>query len=114
VKPAVLTLRFASELAMLGALAWWGADAGRSVPADVALGIGAPLAAIAVWGRFVAPKSETRLEDPMRLVVEVVLFDIAAAALALAYDWRAALGFLAAAIGLAALTRVVGEEVAGR
>ena len=110
----MLTLRFASELAMLAALAWWGLDAGGSAAANVALAIAAPLAAIAVWGRFVAPSSRTRLGDPARLVVEAVLFALAAGAVALVYDWRAALGFLAAALGLAALTRVVGEELAPR
>ena len=45
-KPAVLTLRFASELAMLAALAWGGIAAGGSAPVDIVVGIGAPLAAI--------------------------------------------------------------------
>ena len=47
-KPAVLTLRFVSELAMLAAVAWGGMELGGSAPAQIALAIAAPLAAIAL------------------------------------------------------------------
>ena len=36
---------------------------------------------MAVWGPFVAPKASRRLEDPGRLVVEVVVFGAGALAL---------------------------------
>jgi hypothetical protein len=114
VKALVLTLRFVSELAMLAVLGWWGADTGGSGAAAVALAVALPLAAIAVWGRWVAPTSDTRLRDPGRLVVELVLFDAAAAALWDLADLKAALAFLAAAAGLAAGTRLVGEELPAR
>jgi hypothetical protein len=112
VKPLVLALRFLSELALLGVLGWWGFATGDSLPAQIALGLGAPLAAILVWGRFVAPRSANRLEDPARIAVEVVLFTLGAAALWDLRDWGVALGFLGLSIGLAQLTRQVGEDLA--
>jgi len=44
----------------------------------------APLAAAAFWGRFVAPKSSHRLDDPDRFLVEVAFFATAFLALAAA------------------------------
>ena len=111
-KALVLTLRFLTELAMLGILGWWGVATGGSLPADLALGLGAPLAAATVWGMWVAPKARTRLEDPTRLVVEIVLFDLAAAALWDLAGLRAALAYLGVAGALAVATRRVGEELA--
>ena len=45
---ANLALRFFLELAALAALAYWGFHTGRSVLADVVLGLGAPLLAAVV------------------------------------------------------------------
>jgi hypothetical protein len=52
-----LALRFLLELCLLAALAVWGAQAGGSVVADVALPGLAPVPAAAVWGMFVAPRA---------------------------------------------------------
>jgi Protein of unknown function (DUF2568) len=76
-----LALRFLLELCLLAALAVWGAQAGRSVVADVALAILAPVAAAAVWGMFVAPRAPRRVSDPARLGLELLLFVLGAAAL---------------------------------
>ena len=57
---------------------------------------GAPLAAAVVWGLWIAPKASRRLHDPARLVVELVLFGAAGAALAAADHPLAAAVFLAA------------------
>jgi hypothetical protein len=74
-----LTARFLCELAMLAALAYWGFGAGAWVA-----GIGAPLLAAAVWGAFVAPKARWPVPSPVRVAIELVLFAVAAAALAAA------------------------------
>ena len=90
-------VRFLAELAMLVALAY----VGWRLAGDIQV-LGAVLAvllvglAAAVWGRWVAPRSETRLEDPTRLGVEVVLFGAAVAGLLVVGAWLAAL-LLAAA-----------------
>ena len=81
-KNANLALRFVLELALLGGLAAWGFSFGGV--AGVLLGIGAPVAAAGVWGLLVAPKAPSRLDDPWRLALELVLFAAGVAALAAA------------------------------
>ncbi len=49
--------------------------------AKLALGLGAPLLAAAVWGTFVAPKAAVSLDMPLRLVPEALVFGAAVAAL---------------------------------
>jgi hypothetical protein len=84
IKAVNLGLAFALELGMLAALAYWGWRVGGSLPAQVALGVGAPLLAAMIWGRFCAPKSRTRLPQPRLVVLEVALQELAAVALAVA------------------------------
>ncbi len=80
---------------MLAALAVWGFRVADPMWLRIALGIGAPVAAGIVWGAFIAPRARRRLNDPARLALELVLFGMAAVALAAA-------GLLAWAIALAA------------
>lgn len=82
-------VRFVAELGLLAALAWvgWGLGAMADLDEALSMGLSVILAAslagmgTAVWGRWVAPRSEMRLEDPRRLVVEVTLFGLAAVGL---------------------------------
>jgi hypothetical protein len=76
----VLAVRFVCELAMLAALAWWGAATFEGAMAFVA-GIAAPLAAIVVWGMFVAPKARRPVPVVTRLLIEDVLFALTTLAL---------------------------------
>ena len=78
-----LTVRFLCELAMLAALAFWGFGVADGLWALV-LGIGAPVLAAAVWGAFVAPRARWPVPAPLRVAIELVLFGVAAAALAAA------------------------------
>ena len=96
-RPALLALRFLLELAALAAVAWWGAGV------SVAAGILAPIAFAVLWGLFVAPKAKIALPPPSRLAVELVLWTLAAAALAAAWTPAAgaAFGAVAVADGLA-------------
>jgi len=80
-KDANAAVRFVLELCALAALAYWGFRATDGVLQWV-LGIGAPLAFALAWGALVAPKAPYRLADPARLVLEAVVFVLAAAALA--------------------------------
>lgn len=75
-----LTVRFACELAMLAALAWWGYEA-TSGASRWLLAAGAPLVAATTWGLFVAPKAARPVPMPTRLAIEAVLFGAAVAAL---------------------------------
>lgn len=78
---ANLTLRFALELAALAALGYAGFNSGADSIWAWALGLGAPLAAAALWGILVAPRSSRQLRYPVRLIPELVVFGSAAAAL---------------------------------
>lgn len=79
-----LALRFVLEVVALAALAY----AGYQLAPDgllrwMAAGV-LPLAFAAVWGAFVAPRAPNRLRDPGKLLLEIVLFFGAAAAVYLA------------------------------
>lgn len=80
-KLANLALSFVLELCLLVALGYWGFETGTSPFAKVALGIGAPLLAAIIWGVFMAPRASVPLPEPWHLVLAVVLFGAAAAAL---------------------------------
>jgi hypothetical protein len=94
---AVLTVRFLCEVGMLAALAYWGFEAGDGA-LGVALGLGAPLVAIAIWGAFVAPKARLPVALSTRLVLEVLLFGATGAALAAVGLWATAAIFLLLAL----------------
>ena len=79
-----LALAFILELAMLAAFAYWGFQTGGSAVVKILLGIGIPLLVVAVWGTFMAPNSSRRLQGTGYLVVKVVLFGLAVAALIIA------------------------------
>ena len=83
----------------LAGFAYWGWHTGDSTWTRVALATGTPLIAAGLWGRFIAPKAKTRLEDPLRAGIEVVFFAGATAALALAGAGTVAV-FLGAAAAL--------------
>jgi hypothetical protein len=74
-------VRFGLELCALAALAFWGFRASDGA-LQWLLGLGAPFAFAMIWGAFVAPKAPMRLDDPGRLILEVVVFAAAVAALA--------------------------------
>jgi Protein of unknown function (DUF2568) len=93
-----LTVRFLCELAMLAALTSWGFQAGDGVTAWV-LGIGAPLLAAVVWGALVAPKARWPAPIQVRVVIELVLYAAAVAALVVTGQ-----PVLAVALAVAALT----------
>jgi hypothetical protein len=97
-RPFMLALRFALELAALAAFAAYSLHA-VSGPARFALAAALVLAAVAVWGRWAAPASRRRLADPARLVVEVVFF--ATAGVALAATGRSILGAALAVVAVA-------------
>lgn len=81
VQAANLALRFILELCLLAAFGYWGFKTGQSTIVKIALGIGVPLLVAAVWAFFLAPASKTRLQEPWLLIVELILFGSAVAAL---------------------------------
>ncbi|HEX8731910.1 MAG TPA: YrdB family protein [Ktedonobacterales bacterium] len=92
-KWANLGLAFALELCMLAAFAYWGARTGNGALAKVALGVGAPLVAVIVWGLFMAPRATFPLSMPIHTALFLVIFGAAALALARAGQPTLAVAF---------------------
>jgi hypothetical protein len=80
-KYANLALAFLLELGVLVALGYWGFQTGQGTIAQIALGIGAPVIAIAVWAVFGAPRSTRRLRGAWLLLLRVVFFGAGAVTL---------------------------------
>lgn len=95
---ANLGLRFMLELCALAGLGYWGATSGRGPLTKTLLGIGAPLAAAVIWGAFVAPKASVPVSEPIRLLLEVLVFGSAVVALYRAGRPTLALVFAAAVV----------------
>ena len=91
-RAASLALKFLLELAMLVAFVVWGSSVGTGVEAVIAA-IAAPAAATVLWAIFAAPRSSRRLPTAARVPFELSVFGLAAAALAAAGHWIAALVF---------------------
>jgi len=96
---ANLALRFLLELALLAAFALWGTHAG-----GVAVAVAAPAAAAALWGAVLSPKARVPAPAAVRVVLEVILFGLAAGALAA--DGHPVAGAVLGGAGLANLTLV--------
>jgi len=98
VRTVTLGVRFLCELGMLAALAIWGAHVGEGVGA-IALAVGLPFAAAAIWWASVAPKARWPVPLGVRVAIELALFGAASLAL-----WSA--GYPAFAFVLAVLALV--------
>lgn len=68
---------FLLELAAVGALGWWGFHTGHGLAAQLALGLGAPIAAMVLWGLFASPKATFPVAIPLVLLVKAVVFGAA-------------------------------------
>lgn len=80
-KAANLVLRFFLELGALAALAYSGFHAGSSEAIHWLLGIGLPLLAAIVWGLFIAPRRRYDVPDAVWVLLQVLIFGGAVAAL---------------------------------
>jgi uncharacterized protein DUF2568 len=108
-KPANDGLRFFLELSALAAVAYWGWSEQGGIWRWV-LVVAAPLAIVAVWGRWMAPKSDKRVPDPWRLAIELLVFGGATAALFDADQPVLALVLGVAAAAHLALTFALGQR----
>ncbi|MBO2453591.1 YrdB family protein [Actinomadura barringtoniae] len=68
------------EVVAVFVLAWWGFGVGDNAVVHVILGVGAPLAAMALWGAFAAPKAKIKAPLPVVLLVKLIVFGAAALA----------------------------------
>ena len=81
IKLGNMGLRFVLELCLLLIVGSWGWRTGETTLMKVLLGMGSLVLVAAVWGVLLAPKSATRLPAPWLLLLEIVLFGLAAGAL---------------------------------
>ncbi len=84
-----------------------GVNAGPGLAGRIAIAVLAPVLAAVIWGIGIAPKARRRWPDPWRIIAEIVLFLIAAAALVPEGDVLAAVVFAVVCIGTAVAVRVV-------
>ncbi len=96
-RAANLALRFLLELAALAGLADWGLQIG-SGPVRIVPAIAAVAAAAVVWGLWCAPRSQRRLPQPGRTVVEAAVFGLGAVGFAAAGHTSAAVVFAVLAV----------------
>lgn len=91
-------LAFLIEMLAFAAFAWWGFAVGPNILVGIVLGLGAPAAAITLWGLFAAPKARFTVALPFVLLVKTTVF--AAAALAVLGVGHPALAAVFAVIAL--------------
>jgi len=106
----VLTVRFLTELMLLGGLALAGTQLGSGVALAIVDAVLLPVAAAALWGLFLAPRARRRLPEPARFLLELALFGVTGVVLALVGWLITGIVVAVAGIGVAALTRVVAKD----
>jgi Protein of unknown function (DUF2568) len=97
---------FGAEIAMLVLLVASGLRIGSGLAVHVALAILFPVLAAAFWGIWAAPTSRRRLDDPPRLVAQIILFVITGVLAGAAHLTAWGLAFTVAAVAVFSLTRV--------
>lgn len=85
-------VRITVELGAIALVTAWGLQA-ASGPARWLLAVACAVVLLVLWGRYVAPKSPTRLDDPARLAVEILLFVAVAFATAAVVSPAVGVGF---------------------
>lgn len=106
-KPLALALRFLiAEVGAIVAFVWWGIDVGDF---GIVLGLFVAFAVIGLWAAFVAPKALRRLDDPARIVLELVIFAGATAAFFALGQPIVAIVYAVVAVLTAVATRYWGE-----
>lgn len=86
-----LALRFALELCVFAALAFWGYHAGTTPLTKIGLAFGLFVLVIVVWGVFLSPKARVPLPTAPWVLLQVLIFGAAVAGLAAADKPRPAL-----------------------
>lgn len=76
-----ISIRFLWEILALIIYGYWGFHAANHTAINIILGIGAPLSAAVIWGTFGAPKAPYQLTGFSLILLEIIIFGGAAAAL---------------------------------
>lgn len=67
---------FLLEISMFIAVGYWGFYEGKTNVMKYSFALALPAITIILWGIFAAPKSEYRLEFPIRIIFELCLFAV--------------------------------------
>jgi len=100
---------FGLELSMLAAFGYWGYKIGNGLVVKWLLALALPLIAGVLWGYVLAPKAPYRLDTNIRVVVELMLFLLAAYALYRLGHATLAVVFAALAVIVQVLFLTLGE-----
>jgi hypothetical protein len=103
---AVDAVCFLGELGMLVILAIGGWSLGNGGLLGICMAVLYPALAILVWAVWLAPRSQDRLDDPARFVVQVLLFGATGTVSALAGHLLIGVGFAVLAVAGFAASRV--------
>lgn len=79
-----LAVRFVLELLAVAGLAYWGLRSGLAAVPRIGTAVGAPVAVVVFWGLVAAPHAPVTLPAPAKVAVQLLVFAIAAWALAVA------------------------------
>ncbi len=107
-----LAIRFLLELGAIAALFYWGTQTGGGAVSWL-LALGAPGLFILIWGRLLAPRARHRLPMRQRIPLELVLFGLAALALAVAGSVWLGIAFGAVAVANIVLVYAQAGEAGG-
>ena len=102
-------LAFLVEIAMLVLLGYWGDHTSDNNVFKYIFAIATPAGAAVLWGIFAAPRSKTRLRQPLLLIFKLVLFMITAFLVYRLGRVNAAAIFIFFALLNQAVTAIVGE-----
>ena len=105
-----LGLRVLLESGIVAGLAYWGVHAGHGTGGELLLGIGAPVLAFGFWGA-VDFRRTGRLAEPLRLLQELAVSGLAAAALYAAGRHGLGVGLAALSVVYHALVYASGERL---
>lgn len=72
-----LGIRFCLELCLLGSLGFASFQMLHGHALKWLAVLGLPILVATVWGLFIAPKSQHQLDQPVRLIIELLLFGFA-------------------------------------
>lgn len=88
---------FLSELAMLGAFAWWSLSLKFALPLRVLIAVVFVGVVVVLWGMFFAPKASIVLAQPWNALGEYALFGLAGVLLFFVAGWQLAAVYLVCA-----------------
>lgn len=77
----VLGVFFLLELCALAAFSYWGFHMDRGWIIKLLFGIGTPLLIAIFWGTFIAPKASYPVSTSVRIILQLIIFALAVAAL---------------------------------